>query len=63
MPGSVAFNANRSAMKFDQLFHNRKAQSKATVAAGRGSVALAEAVEDEQQKLRLDALAGVNDRM
>src|SRR5271170_2238562 len=60
LPGSSAVDANRSAMKFNQLFYDGKAQPKAAMAAGGGSIGLTKPVENERKKLWLDTLAGVN---
>ena len=46
-------------MHLDEVLHDREAEPEAAVMAGRGGIALAEALEDVRQDLGADALAGV----
>lgn len=64
--GALAFafavDVHAAAVQFDQVVHDREAQTQTAVDAGERRVALAEAIEDMGQELRADALAGVAHR-
>src|SRR5687767_13034256 len=59
MPPAATGGANCPAVQLHQVTHNRQTQTETAMYPRRAALELAEPVEDEGEKSRLDPLAGV----
>src|SRR5688572_1079468 len=57
----LAVGADGAAMQLHQVANDRETESEAAVLASRAGIGLTEAVEDEREKRRRDADAGIGD--